>query len=54
MGKDNNIENLSLEEIEGVFGGLSYVGAYAIACGIGALAIAAFQAGYEVGKDLAS
>lgn len=54
MSKENQIIALSFDEVEAVSGGLGPVGAYAIACGIGALAISAFQAGYAMGKDLAS
>ena len=52
---EQKIENLSLTEIENVYGGPLPVVAYLTATGLGILAtsIAAFSSGYNVGRDVA-
>ncbi len=53
MKNGNEISELSTAELENVTAGLSLAQAYAIASALGALAIASYQAGYALGKDLA-
>lgn len=49
-----SIYELSELEIEDVNGGFGPVAAYTIAIALGALFVASYEAGYELGKDLAS
>lgn len=50
----NGIYDLSFSEMNSVDGGLGQVAAYAIVTAVAAVAVAAFNAGYQVGKDLAA
>lgn len=50
---ENEIQELTDLEIGGVNGGFGPVAAYTIAIALGALFVASYQAGYQVGKDLA-
>jgi len=55
IAKYVNINELSATELKAVNGGaVGPVGAYAIATAVAAVAVAAFNAGYQVGKDLAA
>lgn len=54
MREQNGIQSISIDEIESVSGGFGPVAAYAIAVGLGTLFVAAYAAGYELGKDLAT
>ncbi len=51
---ERNIHELNELEIEGVNGGFGPVAAYTIAIALGVLFVASYEAGYELGKDLAS
>ena len=47
------MRDLTPSEVRAVAGGVGPVGAYAIAIGVGSLFIAAYEAGYQFGADLA-
>lgn len=47
------MRDLSPSEVRAVTGGVGPVGAYAIGIGLGSLFIAAYEAGYQFGADLA-